>query len=78
MTAAMTQRMAELEKENESSGIDEEDQVGRVWLSKLEYLLSVGDQENARALAMSKFEDKTTAKTHRIDAVSCRFYCVDC
>ncbi|KAF6205758.1 hypothetical protein GE061_019931 [Apolygus lucorum] len=73
MTVALNKRMAELEKENETSGIDEEDQVGRVWLAKLEYLLSVGDQEAARALAMSKLEDKTTAKTHRIDAVFALF-----
>uniref|UniRef100_A0A0A9XID1 26S proteasome non-ATPase regulatory subunit 6 n=1 Tax=Lygus hesperus TaxID=30085 RepID=A0A0A9XID1_LYGHE len=73
MTVALNNRMAELEKENETSGIDEEDQVGRVWLAKLEYLLSVGDQEAARALAMSKLEDKTTAKTHRIDAVFALF-----
>lgn len=49
MVAANVKRLEELEKEHEKTITDEEDQsqLSGVWQSKLDYLSSIGDIENA-------------------------------
>lgn len=81
MCAANSAHLTQLEKEHESSVLEDEDQVSAFWKAKLDYLCSIGDREAATELANSKLTDKSVPKTHRIDAAFTLFrlaYFHDC
>lgn len=73
MAEANASRIKQLDFEHDKNMIDEEDQVSGIWQAKLDYLCSIGDEEQATTLAETKFNDKSVPKSHRADAVFALF-----